>query len=272
MFKKNILIVFLVSLLLLLVACGINKDDMSNNVTTVTPTTLKQSSQKPSPSSLLSYDLNKASYSDKDIKISYPQISNLDDTDKEKTINEMIKVEALKVLSSYDDVSTLTLNVDYSIKWSGENLLSIQYIGSGYVENGAYPNNIFYTTNIDINKGVKIKLKDLFNIDEEFIQKFKEGKYTIFDSELDVENEARKEVDKFSNTELVDFFNNADDIILGNELSVFSYFTKDSLGISVSVPHAIGDHAEFEINYQDIFNKTNAENEVWKDFFGIINK
>lgn len=267
MMKKIKLSLLLIAFSLLFVSCGINTNKVPNNVTKAIPKTTEQNNQMPSPSSsILTYDITKVSYNDKDVEISYPQISNLNDIDKVKQINEIIKSEALKVLNTYDgDVDNVTLGVDYSIKWKGGNLLSIQYIGSGYVVDGAYPNNIFYTTNIDINKATKVKLVDVFNIDESFIQKFNEGRYTVFDVELNVENESKNEVNKYSNTELINYFNKADDIKIENELSVFSYFTKDSLGISVNVPHAIGDHAEFEIRYQDLKDNIKTENEIWKD-------
>ncbi|WP_044505067.1 hypothetical protein, partial [Megasphaera massiliensis] len=46
-------------------------------------------------------------------------------------------------------------------------------------------------------------------------------------------------------------FNESDVISDANELGVFTYFTKDSLGISFNVLHALGDHAEFEIAYSE---------------------
>ncbi len=51
---------------------------------------------------------------------------------------------------------------------------------------------------------------------------------------------------------------------------IFSYFTEDALGISININHALGDHLEFELEYQDIANNIKAENEVWKDFTSII--
>ena len=56
-----------------------------------------------------------------------------------------------------------------------------------------------------------------------------------------------------------------DNIGTEKQSDVFSYFTSDSLGISVSVSHAIGDHAEFEIKYQDLKGNIKTENEIWKD-------
>jgi hypothetical protein len=52
--------------------------------------------------------------------------------------------------------------------------------------------------------------------------------------------------------------------------NIFSYFTKDSLGISISFPHVYGDHLEFEFKYQDIVNNIKAENEVWRDFTSLV--
>ncbi len=47
-----------------------------------------------------SYDITKVNYTDKNIKISYPQISNLIDEVKQSKINKLIMIDALKVLSS----------------------------------------------------------------------------------------------------------------------------------------------------------------------------
>lgn len=46
--------------------------------------------------------------------------------------------------------------------------------------------------NIDINKGIKIKLKGIINLDESFIEKFKDGEYATFDFQLNVENEPKE--------------------------------------------------------------------------------
>ena len=59
-------------------------------------------------------------------------------------------------------------------------------------------------------------------------------------------------LDELSNEDLIKKFSEADsldNIGTENQSDTFSYLTNDSLGISVSVPHALGDHAEFEIKY-----------------------
>ncbi|MEC0230474.1 DUF4163 domain-containing protein, partial [Paenibacillus alba] len=98
------------------------------------------------------------------------------------------------------------------------------------------------TTNIDMKKEIALKLKDLINIDEDFVIKFKKGrlKSTIL--------EQRDALEKHTNEEWIEMLNNAD----SNESEIKTYLTEDSLVISVEIAHVIGDHAEFEINYEDI--------------------
>lgn len=50
-----------------------------------------------------------------------------------------------------------------------------------------------------------------------------------------------------------------------NTSFLFSYFTNDSLGISIGVIHALGDHAEFEIKYEELKEVIKNENEIWND-------
>ena len=48
---------------------------------------------------------------------------------------------------------------------------------------------------------------------------------------------------------------NADDldgIGTENQSNYFSYINEDSIGISIEVPHAIGDHLEYELSGEEI--------------------
>lgn len=51
-----------------------------------------------------------------------------------------------------------------------------------------------------------------------------------------------------------------DNIGTEKQSDVFSYLTADSLGISIGVSHALGDHAEFEIRYEEIKDNIIYEN------------
>lgn len=271
MYKKNILFPLVVLLTLILTSCNLGKNSAVNEGTNIHKKTNENNSfnSLQDPNSKV-YEIIKANYTSKEIKINYPQIINLNDINKQKKINELIKSEALKVLDYYKNVEKeSSLDIDYDIKWKGSNLLSIQYSGEGYIKGAAYPNNIFYTNNIDMNNARKLKLIDIFNIDKNFVEKFKEGKYVAWDTELNSAiNLIKNDINSYN---LINEFKNADSMGEENTSNSFSFFTKDSLGISINVAHAIGDHAEFEIKYKDIKDNINTKNEIWKDF-GLYRK
>jgi len=209
------------------------------------------------------YQVVKAEYQKQQIRISYPRITNLQDTGKQKGINEIIKKEALKGLNYYlGDTKGLTLNIQYHITWMGPNLLSIQYQGLGYTKGAAHPNQLFYTTNLDIQKARKIRLKDVIRIDRNLVKRLKDKKFKPLTPEL---------ADMFEDIpsdDLIKSLDNADSLDnIGTEdqSDIFSYFTKKSLGISFGAGYAAGGHGEFEIPYKDIRNNV-IKNELWKDF------
>lgn len=67
----------------------------------------------------------------------------------------------------------------------------------------------------------------------------------------DINQEILSNFSLYTLEELSDSFKNADsldNIGTDSQSDIYSYFIGDSLGISVSVSHASGDHAEFLIN------------------------
>lgn len=276
MLNKNILIILFISFVVILVSCSIGRRGLNINtkVQDIQESADKNSSSNNNNqinlenSSIKNYEIIKGSYVKKNIKINYPQITNFSDVNKQKMVNYIIKKEAVKVLNYYQmDYDELSLEINYDIKWKGLNLLSIQYSGIGNVKGAAHPSNIFYTTNINIYKGSKLRLKDFVKIDESFLEKFKNGQFKA----LRLEHKGL--LNNFNNADLIKELNRADsldNIGTENQSDIFSYFTKNGLGISVSVVHGAGDHAEFEIKYDDIINNIKSENEIWKDFFNAM--
>lgn len=195
--------------------------------------------------------------------IKYPQITGLADREKQKKINKIIKTEALKVLDYYKEpYGTVDVDIDYTVS-SSSDVLSIQYSGLGTVSNAAHPDQLFYTTNIDIKNGKRIRLKDIVDTGA-LAEKFISGKFKA----LWPEQSEEMGIDKMKPKKLQKDFQEADSLdSIGTEKQsdVFSYFTKDALGISIPVPYAIGGHAEFEIKYEDIKDNI-IKNDIWKEF------
>jgi hypothetical protein len=279
MLRKKILLLLFLLLVLALASCNTDKYGLGNESTNEPQNAIEKDIQiasagKAGENNISSkstdqvsnsevYEITQSSYTDKGMKIAYPQIVGLSDTNRQKEINDLIKKEALKILDYYNIGEEVSLDINYDIKWKGTNLLSIKYFGVSNIKGAAYPENMFYTTNVDMNNVNIVKLTDIININEDFVEKVKEGKYVAWDSELSSAiNLIKEDIDSYN---LVNEFQNADSMCEENTSFSFSYFTKDSLGISIGVAHALGDHAEFEIKYQDLKENIKTENEIWKD-------
>jgi hypothetical protein len=258
--KKGFLVILLICFALIAASCSTNQNHAPTNNTAVTGNGQALTKSATDSGSIgVTYELTKQTYTDRKISIKYPQITNMKDVKKQEIINDIIKTEALYKLRRYSnsDLDNLSMEIDYDIKLQTGNLLSIKYSGLSIFKS-SYPNNLFYTTNINMDEGTRLKLNDLVNNDDSFVEKVKKGKFIADSPEITIE------MLKLTNSELIKKFNTADSI--GNS-STFSYFTNDSLGISIPVIHALGDHVEFELKYQDINNNIKAENKVWTSIF-----
>ncbi|WP_054941447.1 PdaC/SigV domain-containing protein [Paenibacillus ihuae] len=190
-----------------------------------------------------------------DITIKYPQIIFIKPNTGQKSINEMIKEEAGKVMRYYDNSAEgLNLEIDYQIQRQDEEMLSIQYAGVGYVEGAAHPNNLFYTTNINLQEEKLIRLKNVVEINRDFVEKQKAGEFKMAESAGATKEEILSYLNMYTTEERIERFKNADsldNIGTDKQSDIFSYFTADFIGISVGVSHATGDHAEFLLGDKD---------------------
>lgn len=201
----------------------------------------------------VSYEIESRNYSKDEINITYPKIVNLDNDTYEDEINELIQKEAIKIIESYS-LEEGNLDVDYRVTFRSNDFLSIQYLGSFFSTGAAHPLNIFYTSNIDLKKAEKVKLSDLLEINEAFVEKFKQGNYKSYDDNLNLLEEGVIEEiwSMYSDADLLHYLQQADEAGQINQLGTFSYITQDSIGVSISIPHAVGDHLEMEIGFVDV--------------------
>jgi hypothetical protein len=240
--KKVMLIILLLCFALIAAACSAGQKNVADTAMT--------------------YEIVKQTYTDKKVMINYPQVTKMSDSKKLETINEIIKTEALDVVSGYANLDNVIIEIDYEVTWKSVELLSIKYWGYRNIIGTPHPTKEFYTTNINMHEGSRLRLKDLVNIDDGFIEKVKKGKLHAVSPQITLEMVSR------SNNMTIKGFNKADvRDYQENIQGVFSHFTNDSLGISLHVSHPIGDHVEFEVKYQDIVDNIKAENKIWKSIF-----
>lgn len=235
--RNNYVLWFLVLVIIILPSCGGEKKELRPDVNNQ----LKET-----------YSIVKKSDIESNIKIFYPQITTNNDEIEISKINKIIETEARKVLKYYDNsFGGLDLDIDYKIQREDDKILSIQFSGIGYLDGAAHPNNLFFTTNIDIQKATRLRLNDLIDINQEFIAKIRSGEFSMVQENEKIKQEILSNFNLYTTEELSDSFKNADsldNIGTDNQSDIYSYLIEDSIGISVSVSHASGDHAEFLIN------------------------
>ncbi len=203
-----------------------------------------------------SYAISSMTYNVEDdnnnISIEYPVVTGLSDEANQIKTNKLIKAEALKVYDYYNDdrdsYGHLKLHILYDISLESEHILSIRYAGWADLEGLMHPHKWYYTTNIDMMTGNRLRLADMVSIEEGFINMFISGEFEPLCVEQ-VENEdGELDLGYYGSYDTAEEgFINAD-----NMGSIFSYLTKDTLGIVIPVSHAIGGNAQLEIRYEDI--------------------
>lgn len=70
--------------------------------------------------------------------------------------------------------------------------------------------------------------------------------------------------------DLLNYFKQSDEVSQINESGTFSYITQDSIGVSISVPHALGDHLEMEISFAELSENIKKENKLLDSI--VVNK
>lgn len=257
--KKNRIIFagLAVILSLLLVSCkskdeGGSYEDMSSEQS-VSYTASTQLINTSADYKISEVTLTKNTYNN-NIAIKYPQLVS-DVKDYSKT-NELIKDTVDDFLKNQygDDYTELTLNIDYKITLCNNSIISIVFKGMGNVRTAAHPINHFLSLNIDLKDSTKLRLQDIYNVDNEF-------------TNIYITNMVKQTISKISDYIMSDSgdkltaqLKNAD----SSDSDIYSYFTDKQLGISYDVPHAAGDHVETLINYEDL--KSNLKIEDTKYF------
>ncbi|MHC1759971.1 MAG: hypothetical protein AB9917_10735 [Negativicutes bacterium] len=189
------------------------------------------------------FEVVKETYADRAISINYPQISKMNDVEKQRRLNQILKADALSVLKDYSasDLEKLTVKLDYVIGRQSSELLSVQFIGSRFLKGTPYPTALFQSINLELQAGRKLRLQDSIYVNDQFVEAMKKGRMTA------AKNVTLEKL-RLDNGKLLKTFTQADSVVSSeNPERAFSYFTKDGMGISFNVIHALGDHVALEL-------------------------
>jgi len=211
------------------------------------------------------YSILDETYTEKVITIKFPQLIKTSDSTKADSVNKAIQESVLNKLDSLrngaEDMGTFSLDLKYKKTGYTDKVLSISYQGTSSFEKAAYPVDVYYTQNIALNDVYTLPLKDIFTIDDFFIEQFKSGMYANPREDLDLEKSGvnLKETieSQYSNKELINLFQKEDTNYILTQYGVI---------LSIEVPHVLGDHLEMAIPYESIEANMIKSSPVWKDY------
>ncbi len=222
---------------------------------------LNNTSAQPSQQELTDSDNNEFEitseiYSENNIRITYPQICNLHDGDKQERINDIIKEGAYGFLANLldDDRASLNYDIEYKISFKNASILSIIYTGSDIGQN--WYCDVFRATNIDIANEKILALTDLVDVNDDFIKLYREGKLVY--PEAPEGKAVVLGLSVYTDEQWILRLSK-----IGKELTQdYYYLTQGSLGISVPIARASGWHAEIEISFTDLVDNLKVEIEM----------
>lgn len=182
----------------------------------------------------------------KNYRATYPQLSK-DGVDYTK-VNDLLKSTALKTINSLGfkkESADTEVKVTSHIYCRDENFISVSFSENCDISSAANPTSSFRTVNFDLKNGkavtaadMVVKNNDLYKAMENAVQK----------------QMSKKNAAKFP----------ASTIKSGLD-SYCVYFKDDSMGFSLKVPHAVGDHVELIVKYADTA-KIRTSNAAWSYF------
>jgi hypothetical protein len=183
--------------------------------------------------------------------ISYPVLQS-----KYADINKIIFDDVLAVLHLCDDMLE-DAHIECEAHVVNNRILSIQYSGLVWWNGAPHHDKLFYTTNIDILTGEKIKLSDIVSVDELLINQLEfMNEYGFIKALWPQQIQAVRSLisgDRY----VLKILQCADMSLNDNNWNytysgVFTYFTDTTFGIAFPVVFAAGGIAQFEIKYSEL--------------------
>ncbi|MFR5602391.1 MAG: hypothetical protein ACLTKI_08675 [Lachnospiraceae bacterium] len=185
------------------------------------------------------------SYSTGEISIQYPVVSYKDSSSKETKANQLLKDNAMSILTAYEvDESKDSLELECQVISIDRKKICAVYTGLFTADGAAHPQNLFFTNTVDFDDGTNIRLMDYCDAATlaDFILSDECQFYNV-SAELD--KELRKSVKTQDKDYYESLFKQADFSVEENAAfpESFSYEKQGLIYFSIPVQHALGDYA-----------------------------
>lgn len=195
------------------------------------------------------------------VVVGYPVFYNIKNSD---AINDIIFDSVTDINDHWEDIENSP--VQTTITRNDETYISLVFDGLEYNGISAYPTRMFYTLLVDKNKGVRLKLSDIVDvdIDEEFASRFRNNANFVL-QDMGAEN---YDIQDFYSKGLVIALKNADTRISIDDPeipsgyfdpSIRTYLTEKNLMLRTVVIHLLGDFIDVPMPLS--FLKTDWQND-----------
>lgn len=182
-------------------------------------------------------------YSSGGVSIDYPNVINMEDSQKAAAIDELLKKNALSVLEAWEiKEAEDSLNITCQVLSADRNRITVLYTGTLAKKGAPYPTNVMYSNTIDVSKVSNIGF-DHFADPYTMAGYVLSGDCVFYNVKEDLKAELMEAKNNTSLEAYTDMFTKADFPIEGSFPESFSYEHQGVIYFSIPVPHALGDYA-----------------------------
>lgn len=226
---------------------------------TATAVTTPESTPPP-PTTAAAFTFEEQTYIKDTVTIKYPQITGMTDSAAQEKLNKLISDTALIDLKELEIGTEYELN--YKVTFHNPAVISVYFEGYGNVPGAAHPYQFLHSVTIDVIKQKTVPLQALVTATEGFVDVMLNGKYSSmsYDMTDEYQSSIKDNLTSMGTDFWVGELRNADT----PGYSTSSYLSQDSLVISVSVPHVMGDHVEISLTFKDLWGHQ-TDNLIWKE-------
>lgn len=182
-------------------------------------------------------------YASNSISIQYPSVEKLDDAQKQERINELLKKNALSVLTAFQVDETIdNIDIKCTVLSSDRSRITAIYKGSFFRKGSAHPVNLFYSNTIDVRKEENLGFSHF--ADPSSMAAYVRSENCVFPNANDaLRTQLMKVKNEYSAEYYTGIFKGADFPFEGEFPSCFSYEHNGEIFFSIPVPHELGGYA-----------------------------
>lgn len=159
------------------------------------------------------------------LTINYPQVYNMEDTEKQNRLNDILFKEALNIRDILNDIDYIEYRIDYEIMEANEDVISILF--TGHVYDFAHANEIVDTVTIDLNTERFMDLSDYYKVDKSFLGKVKNNEFKPTEDKIRDTDEMNELVAEYVSS-------------YSDEQHLHDFYIKDgTIGLVIPAPQAM---------------------------------